>query len=94
MQDLWQLTICVIFGYIAASLVFTILLYPAYLFNPEHSFSGDSSEQLGAFAAVFCMSLSALSQTAVDLTDLAPTSGYTISVVVIEHFVGTNCSGV
>lgn len=92
MQDVWQLTICVILGYMAAGLVFTILLYPAYLLDPEHSFAGDSPEELGAFTAVFCMSLSALSQTAVDLSDLAPTSGYTICVVVIAHFVGKKWS--
>jgi hypothetical protein len=75
-------------GYIVASVFFTVLLYPAYLWDPLHSFGGEPPESLGMLAAVFCMSLSALSQTAVSLTDLAPTSAYTISVVVVEHFVG------
>jgi hypothetical protein len=88
LQDLWQLTVCVIMGYIVASVLFTVMLYPAYLVDPEGSFEGEPPPNLGMLSAVFCMSLCALSQTAVNLTDLAPTSAYTISVVVIEHFVG------
>ena len=88
LQDIWQLTVCVILGYLVASAFFTVLLYPAYVWDPENSFSGEPPGTLGMGAAVFCMSLCALSQTAVNLTDLAPTSGYTISVVVLEHFVG------
>lgn len=90
LQDIWQLTVCVILGYLVASAFFTVLLYPAYVWDPENSFSGEPPGTLGMGAAVFCMSLCALSQTAVNLTDLAPTSTYTISVVVLEHFVGVH----
>lgn len=69
-------------------MVFTAMLYPAFLWDPEYSFAGEPPPGLGMLAAVFCMSLSALSQTAVNLTELAPASGYTISIVVMVHFVG------
>jgi hypothetical protein len=86
-QDLWQLTACVMLGYIAVSLIFAFLLYPAYLWDPA-SFSGEPGEHVGMPSAIFCMSLGALSQTAISLTEVAPASLYTITVVVVEHFVG------
>lgn len=87
MQALWQLTACVVLGYVVVSLGFTLLLWMSLLWNPG-GFTGDPPGGMSMFMGIFCMSLEALSQTAVTLTDIMPCSAYTITIVTIAHFVG------
>jgi hypothetical protein len=90
MQAFWQLGVYVLFTYMAASAIFTLLLYPAYLADQE-SFSGDIPPKFSPLAAIFCMALGALAQTAISISELAPASYYTISIVTAAHFVGVLC---
>lgn len=89
MQKFWQLAVYVFLAYIATSVFFTALLYPAYLANPA-SFSGALPPNFSPVVAIFCMSLGALAQTAISISELVPASYYTISVVTIAHFYGAS----
>eukprot|EP00892_Ulva_mutabilis_P008913 jgi/Ulvmu1/6394/UM003_0022.1 len=84
---LWQLTACVVLGYVAVSFVFTVILWLSLLWDPS-GFTGEPPGGMSMFVGIFCMSLEALSQTAVSLTDLMPCSASTITIVTIAHFVG------
>lgn len=75
------------FGYVLVSLIFSLVLWMSLLWNPD-GFSGEPPGGMSMFVGIFCMILSALSQTAVSLTDLMPCSAYTITVVTIAHFAG------
>lgn len=88
MQALWQLTMYVILLYLAMSAVLALLLYPAYVHSAA-SFAGDVPEGFSPVVAIFCMSLGALTQTSVSISELSPASYYTIAVVTMGHFYGT-----
>jgi hypothetical protein len=87
MQNFWHLGVYVFFAYMATSALFTALLYPAYLLDHE-SFSGGLPANFSPLAAIFCMALGALAQTAISISELAPASYYTIAVVTAAHFFG------
>lgn len=85
---MWQVTLYVVLAYLGTSLLVTLFLLPAYLLD-QHSFSGEVPAGFSPVIAIFCMAMGVLSQTAVSISELAPASYYTITVVTASHFLGT-----